>query len=141
MGRGSLALTDPKGNSVLTVWHQVPSGEALSRLALASQTNGVTYIHGTRGHVTKLLFDASGSCIGALSEDGYAHLADVVLLAAGARIGELIDVKNEIFAKAMGVATIQLTAEETKRYQNIPMFDHFEQGKFHYDRFLDKRFY
>lgn len=82
--------------------------------------------------MTKLLFDATGSCIGALSEDGSAHLADVVILAAGARIGELIDVKNEIVAKAMGVATIQLTAEEAKRYQTIPMFDHFEQGKFHY---------
>lgn len=75
-----------------------------------------------------MLFDASGRCIGALSEDGHAYLADFVILAAGARIGELIDVNNEIIAKAMCIATIQLTPEDTERYKNLPMLDHFEQG-------------
>ncbi|KAH8820215.1 sarcosine oxidase [Xylogone sp. PMI_703] len=106
----------------------VPSGEALSRLALAAQANGVSYIHGNKGHVTKLLFDASGTCIGALSEDGSTHFADVVLLAAGAQTGALIDVEDEVEAKAMCVAAIQLTPEEVKMYKNIPMIDNFEQG-------------
>lgn len=107
----------------------VPSGEALLRLALAAQANGVSYVHGISGQAIKLLYDDSDRCIGVLSGDGTAHLADVVLVAAGAQTGALIDVENELVARSMCVATIQLTPEEVKKYENLPMVTHFEEGK------------
>jgi sarcosine oxidase/L-pipecolate oxidase len=102
-------------------------------LALIAQERGVRYIHGAQGHATKLHFNSSGGCIEALTADGSSHFADVVILAAGAQIGALIDVENEVTAKAMCVATIQLTPEEVQRYNKIPMVDHFEQGEWRCD--------
>jgi sarcosine oxidase/L-pipecolate oxidase len=100
----------------------------LKRLALAAQANGVKYVHGAQGHVTQLLFNASGKCIGVLNKAGEVHLAEVVIVTTGAQIGELVNVEGEITAKAMCVATIQLTPEEVERYKSFPMVDNFEQG-------------
>ena len=99
------------------------------RLALAAQENGVSYVHGHQGNVKKLFFDRDGNCTGAISVTGDIYQADIVILAAGAQTGLLTNVKNELTAKAMCIATIQLTPEEVERYSSLPMVDHFEQGK------------
>ncbi len=67
-------------------------------MALAAQVNGVSYISGQAGHVKKLLYDDSDKCIGCLSADGRAHLADIVILSTGANTAALIDAKDEIVA-------------------------------------------
>lgn len=73
--------------------------------------------------------------MGALSVHGHEHVADIVILASGANTGVLIDVKDKIAAQAMCVATIQLTPQEVVKYKDLPMVDHFEQGKYQCQRF------
>jgi hypothetical protein len=58
----------------------------------------------------------------------------LLFLQPARKFGALIDVENEVTAKAMCVATIQLTPEEVQRYNKIPMVDHFEQGEWRCDR-------
>lgn len=84
---------------------------------------------GNRGWVQKLLFDESGTCLGALSQTGEAHLAEVVVLCTGANTAALIDAKDEIVARSHCVGVIQLTPAEAKKYQNLPIVDDFEQGR------------
>jgi hypothetical protein len=55
-----------------------------------------------------------------LTADGSSHFADVVILAAGAQIGVLIDVENEVTAKAMCVAIsnrLQRRSKDTIKFQ------------------------
>lgn len=99
-------------------------------MALAAQANGVNYVSGESGYVKKLLYDESGKCIGCLSADGHAHLADVVILSTGANTAALIDAKDEIVARSHCVGVIQLTSEEVKKYANLPIIDDFEQGRY-----------
>ena len=99
------------------------------RLALAAQSNGARYIHGHDGNVKELLFDQDGNCTGAVTAAGKIYQADIIILAAGAQTAALADVENELTAKAMCIATIQLTPKEVRRYNNLPMVDHFEQGE------------
>lgn len=76
----------------------------------------------------KLLFDDKGTCIGALSKNGEAHIADVVVLCTGANTAALIDAKDEIVARSHCVGVIQLTPDEAQKYKNLPIVDDFEQG-------------
>lgn len=108
---------------------QVPSGEALLRFASAAQANGVKYISGDAGFAKKLLFEADGACIGVLTANGQAHLADVVILSTGANTATLVDAKDEIVARSHCVGVIQLTPEECEKYKDIPIVDDFEQGE------------
>ena len=108
---------------------QVPSGQALHRMALAAQANGVNYLSGDAGYVKKLLYDDSGRCIGCLSADGHAHIAEVVILSTGANTAALIDAKDEIVARSHCVGVIQLAPEEVEKYSSLPIIDDFEQGE------------
>lgn len=69
-------------------------------MATAAQANGVEYVTGDRGWVQRLLFNDKGDCIGALTQNGEAHLADVVILCTGANTAALIDAKDEIVARS-----------------------------------------
>jgi sarcosine oxidase/L-pipecolate oxidase len=104
--------------------------KALTRMALAAQKAGVTYISGDAGHVQQLLFNAEGACVGAKCADGTEHFADVVVLAAGAAAASLLDMKGQLVAKGHTVGHIQLTPEEVERYKNIPIVDHLEGGAY-----------
>lgn len=98
-------------------------------MANAAQANGVEYVAGNAGWVRKLLYDDKGACIGALSEDGQAHLADVVVLCTGANTAELVDAKDEIVARSHCVGVIKLSTSEAQHYKDLPIVDDFEQGK------------
>ena len=100
-------------------------------MALAAQANGVSYISGQAGYVKKLLYVDSGKCIGCLSADGHAHVADTVVLSIWANTAALVDAKDEVVARSHCVGVIQLTPEEIKRYSGLPIVDNFEQGQFH----------
>lgn len=106
----------------------MPSGQALLRMATAAHASGVAYVSGDAGWVKKLLYNATGRCIGALTADGEAHLADLVIVCTGANTASLIDAKEEIIARSHCVGVIQLTPEEVEKYKGLPIVDDFEQG-------------
>jgi sarcosine oxidase/L-pipecolate oxidase len=106
-------------------WAQ--SGEAVRRMAVAAQRNGVEYISGDQGYIQKLLYSAD-SCCGAITRDGSIHKADVVLIATGAWTPSLIDVEGQLTAKGHPVAHMQLSPAETIRYSSLPILDSLELG-------------
>ncbi|KAL2406608.1 L-pipecolate oxidase [Exophiala dermatitidis] len=118
----------------INVWNPsagwIASGEALKRLAEAARANGVEFVSGTdRGTVQELIV-SNGKCAGVRTRDGTVHTADLVVLAAGAWLPSLIDLKDQLIAKGHSVAHIQLSPEEAKRYQNMPILDNLELGYF-----------
>ncbi|KAE8147347.1 FAD dependent oxidoreductase [Aspergillus avenaceus] len=105
------------------------SGEALGRMALAAQEKGVQYISGEGGYVRKMVYEGD-RCTGVITEDGTTHNADMVIMAAGAWTPSLVDLNGQLTAKGHAVAHIQLTPEETQRYQTLPILDNLEHGYF-----------
>ncbi|KAK2806203.1 hypothetical protein FQN50_005926 [Emmonsiellopsis sp. PD_5] len=118
----------------INVWNPTAgwanSGEALKRMAEASQKNGVQYISGDAGYVRNLTYSASGECTGVVTKDGTRHSADAVILAAGAWVPSLIDVGGQLVSKGHCVAHIQLTPSETEHYSALPILDNLELGYF-----------
>jgi sarcosine oxidase / L-pipecolate oxidase len=102
--------------------------EALNRVAKAAMNRGVNYISGAAGHVSCLLYDEHGRCIGARCRDGSAHYADNVVLAAGAYSPALLDLKGQLIAKGHSVGHIKLTKEEAKKYADMPLVAHMTGG-------------
>ena len=98
-------------------------------MATAARAHGVQYITGDSGWVQRLLFNDIGTCIGVLSKSGEVHLADTIILCSGASTAALINAKDEIVARSHCVGVIQLTPQEMKKYQNLPIVDNFEQGE------------
>lgn len=104
------------------------AGKALERMAKAAQRHGVKYVSGPSGHTKSLVFNAAGRCIGAQSADGTKHIADHVVLAAGAAAASILDMKGQLVAKGHTVGHIQLSPLEVEKYRSMPMVDHFEGG-------------
>lgn len=118
----------------INVWNPTAgwaaAGEALRRMALAAQANGVEYISGSRGYAKDLIFSDSGRCTGVRSHDNTIHAADIVVLAAGAWTHSFIDLGEQMVSKGHCVAHIQLSAEECQRYKGMPILDNLELGYF-----------
>lgn len=108
---------------------QVPSGQALLRMANAARANGVKYIFGDAGYVKKLVYDSNGTCKGVVAADGTVYEADIVLVASGANTASLIDAKQEVVAQCSVICVMKLEPHEISKYENIPIVDDFEQGK------------
>lgn len=104
------------------------AGKALRRMAEAAQRQGVKYFSGADGYVKVLVFDASGRCTGAELANGVRHVADHIVLAAGAASGGILDMKGQLTAKGHTVGHIQLSTSEVEKYAGMPMVDHFEGG-------------
>lgn len=117
-------------------FEQVPSGQALLRMANAAKANGVKYITGDSGYVKKLVYDSSGACSGAVAADGTVHTADIVVLSSGANTATLVEAKDEAYAASSAICVIQLEPHEIEKYKNIPIVDDFEQGKFDESMYL-----
>ena len=117
----------------INVWNPTAgwadAGEALRRMALAAQKNGVEFVSGDRGYVRKLL-RSSNTCKGVITQDATIHTADLVIIASGAWTPSLIDLEDQLTAKGHAVAHIQLSPAETTRYRSIPIFDNLELGYF-----------
>lgn len=101
---------------------------ALVQVAEAAMTNGVKYITGESGFVTKLVYKSNGACVGVEARDGSKYTADLVVLAAGAAAAGLLDMKGQLVAKGHTVGHIQLSPHEVEKYKDILIFDHLEQG-------------
>lgn len=97
-------------------------------MAKEARTEGVEYITGNDGYVTKLLYDDNNTCVGALTASGKAHFADIVIVANGANIPALVDAKDESIATAGCLVVIKLTPEEIKKYKDMPIIDDMEHG-------------
>ncbi|KAI9846608.1 MAG: hypothetical protein M1837_003849 [Sclerophora amabilis] len=104
--------------------------EALRRMALAAQENGVEYISGDEGWMKEMIISSSGECTGVITMDGNVHTAEVVVLATGAWTPSLIDLSDQLTAKGHSIAHIQLSPAEQKRYEDMPIMDNLELGYF-----------
>lgn len=113
--------------------------EALRRMALAAQRNGVEYISGDdKGYVRKLNYSPSSSpdsknkkkktCTGVSTADGTTYTADMVVVSAGAGTPSLLDLQGQITAKGHSVAHIQLSPDESRQYEDLPILDSLELG-------------
>lgn len=116
-----------------TVWNSsagwANARSALTRMAEAAMANGVQYVTGDDGFVTQLLFDESGRCVGAKTAGGRVHFADTVVLAAGAASAGILDMKGQLVAKGHSCGHLQLTPEETKKLEKMPIMSHLEGGE------------
>ena len=106
----------------------VPSGQALLRMANAARSNGVKYVFGDSGQVTKLIYGENNTCTGVVSADGTEYFADLVLLATGANTATLVEAKEEVEAQSSAICVIKLEPHEVEKYKDIPIVDEFEQG-------------
>ena len=104
------------------------SGDALAAMTTAAKKLGVRYVSGDDGWIKKLLYAPDGTCIGAEAANGARHYADKVVVSAGATSAELLDFEGQLQAKGHVVGHIQLTPEEARKYENLKIVDHFEQG-------------
>lgn len=75
------------------------------------------------GEVTELLRDDTGSKLkGVKLTDGQTIDADLVVLAAGAWSGRLVDLRGRINATGQSLCYIELTEEEQEYYGKLPVF-------------------
>jgi glycine/D-amino acid oxidase-like deaminating enzyme len=121
-------------------WRRKGAGWVHARNALISAITeakrlGVTFIGGyPDGKVVRLLYGTkNGGCpdvIGVETADGQTHLASRVILAAGANADQFLDFKNQLRPTAWTLAHIQLSPEEAKAYQNLPVLFNADQGFF-----------
>jgi sarcosine oxidase / L-pipecolate oxidase len=107
----------------------VNAREGLRRRATEAINLGANYICGDAGHAVQLLFDESSRCIGAKCNDGTTHFGSHIVLAAGAAAGTLLDLEGQIVAKAHSVCHIQLSPEESEKYEDLPIICHMEEGE------------
>ncbi|EXJ91986.1 hypothetical protein A1O3_00536 [Capronia epimyces CBS 606.96] len=134
----------------INVWNPTAgwanSGEALNRMARAAQDKGVEFISGDAGFCRRLIMSSTNPkhaeedgqreqlsqsrCTGVITHDGTTHLADVVVVAAGAWTPSLVDVQAQLTAKGHAVAHIQLSRAERQRYADMPILDNLELGYF-----------
>ncbi|KAJ3547390.1 hypothetical protein NM208_g1542 [Fusarium decemcellulare] len=106
----------------------VPSGEALLRMANAAKANGAKYIFGDAGYARRLVYDGNYKCIGAISNDGTFHQADIVVVATGANTATLVEAKNEVEAQCSAICVLQLRPDEIAKYKDMPVISNLEQG-------------
>lgn len=97
-------------------------------MANEARTEGVEYITGQDGYVTKLLYDDQKTCVGALSASGKAHFADWVIVSNGANIPTLVEAREESVASAGCLVVIKLTPAEIEKYKKMPIIDDMEHG-------------
>ncbi|EXJ94141.1 hypothetical protein A1O1_02534 [Capronia coronata CBS 617.96] len=144
----------------INVWNPTAgwanSGEALKRLALEAQRNGVEFVSGDKGYARELIFSSSSTtstststpsspsssssssssssfqkkCTGVITHDGTHHSADMIVLATGAWTPSFIDLHDQLVAKGHSVAHIQLTPAEQQHYKDMPILDNLELGYF-----------
>ncbi|CAI7595841.1 unnamed protein product [Penicillium pancosmium] len=91
---------------------------------------GAKFITGTpHGNVVALVYEA-GDIIGARTADDVIHRADHTILAAGAGSDRLLDFKKQLRPTAWTLSHIQMTAEESQLYSNLPVLFNVAKGFF-----------
>jgi sarcosine oxidase/L-pipecolate oxidase len=111
------------------------AGWTHARKALESAYNeakrlGVTFIAGPHEGKVLNLIHSEGDVRGAKTADDREHLADRVILTAGASAALLLDLENQVRPTAWTLGHIQMTPEEAKLYKNLPVLFNVERGFF-----------
>lgn len=102
---------------------------AVRAMAERCSDAGVSFIFGDRGTVTG--FVRSGKKVtGVKVRRGGEILADKVIVATGAWTSRLVDMENSAHSTAQPVGLIQLTPEEAKTIENIPVCINLTSGFF-----------
>ena len=92
------------------------SGGALQRMYQKCKQAGVCF---AQGQVTSLIIE-DGDVRGARTKDGQAYRANTTMLAAGSWSTALFpELKGKVTATGQPLATIQLSSEEARHYQQI----------------------
>lgn len=118
----------------INVWNPaagwVVADKAMERIVRESQAYGAQYISGDRnGYVRELILE-DGRCRGVITADGVSHMADVVILSAGAWSPSLFDTQGQLTARGHSVAHIQLQPDEVDRYAPLPILNNLDLGYF-----------
>lgn len=109
----------------------VSAYKALTAAAQEAERLGAKLVCGSpRGKVVDLLYSDGGDVRGARTADGKEHLADRMILCAGANAPQLLDTKDQLRPTAWTLAQISLTQDEVKVYRNLPVLFNVERGFF-----------
>lgn len=104
----------------------VHARKAMVSCAEEAQRLGARFIV---GHVTELLYEG-GDVRGVQTKDNRQLRADTTILCVGASAENLLDFKGQLRPTAWTLAHIQMTAEESKVFKNLPVLFHIEKGFF-----------
>ncbi|KAL5332557.1 fructosyl-amino acid oxidase [Aspergillus crustosus] len=91
---------------------------------------GVSFITGSpQGDVKELVYE-NGDVVGARTADGIVHRAEHTILAAGAGSDRLLDFQKQLRPTAWTLCHIQITAEESANYRDLPVLFNIGKGFF-----------
>jgi sarcosine oxidase/L-pipecolate oxidase len=108
----------------------VEARDVLMDVCAEAKKLGVSFITGHReGKVAELL-RAGDVVIGARTEDGIEHRADMTVLAAGAASTMLLDFEDQLRPTAWTLAHIPLTPSEAEAYSELPVLFGADKGFF-----------
>ncbi|CAG9983548.1 unnamed protein product [Clonostachys byssicola] len=121
--RGLLSLRNTMGG-----WADAAS--AIQGLAERASQAGVSFITGRRGTVTSLEY--SGKRVtGVNTASGNTFKADTVILATGSWTNRLVpDMGHNLAAVGQPIGFVQLTPEEAKHLERMPVMQIFDTGMF-----------
>lgn len=109
----------------------VHARNAMVAAATEAKRLGARLICGSpQGQVTRLLFDDDGDAVGAMTGDGETHLADRIILCAGANAPQILDMEDQLRPTAWTLAHIKMSTEEAKLYRDLPVLFNVERGFF-----------
>ncbi|KAK5018133.1 fructosyl amine:oxygen oxidoreductase [Cryomyces antarcticus] len=121
-------------------WKKSGAGWLFARGALMSAYKeavrlGVKFTAGLpHGEVEALLYrnstDSQPDVTGARTADGFEHMADWIILSAGANADVFFDFENQLRPTAWTLAHMPLTVEEYTLYKDLPVLFNAERGFF-----------
>lgn len=104
------------------------AAKSLERVYLAAKNNGVKFIFGPAGNVSKIeSIDGKDYVI---ASDGSSYTADKIVIATGAACGRLLDLKQQQSASGLFVTHIKLTEQEFEKFKSIPIVFDSDLGYF-----------
>ena len=102
---------------------------SIRRLSIKCTLAGVSFITGSRGTVQSLRYNG-GRVVGVNVAQGEPLYASQVVLATGAWTNRLVPMTHATSASAQPVGFIQLTADEAKELEGMPVMLNFNTGLF-----------
>ncbi|KAH8202525.1 hypothetical protein TruAng_003333 [Truncatella angustata] len=119
---GLKAYNNPRGG-----WANAET--AIRKLATNCSAVGVSFITGSRGRVISLRYEGK-SVVGVNVADGGRLLASRVILSTGAWTNTLVPIESASTASGQPVGFIQLTPEEAKSIEKMPVIINLSTGVF-----------
>lgn len=104
---------------------------AMESAAREAYKLGAKFINGENGEVVELSIDKrSGECIGVKTKNDQIHVADKIILCAGAGADLLLDFEGQLEAKCFTLAHIYIDPKEREKYKELPVIFNAEKGFF-----------